>query len=224
MLNGKLVIIEGLDGSGKATQSALLAQALEQAGQKVMKISFPNYDSPACGPVKMYLEGAFGERPEDVSAFAASSFYAIDRYASYKTIWQGFYKEGGIIISDRYTTSNAVHQCCKLPREEWDGYLSWLFDFEYRVMGIPAPDQVVYLDMPVEVSQKLMTQRYQGDEQKKDIHERDRAYLAAAQQAGDYCAQKFGWTRIPCHVNQEPLSIQAIAAAVEKTVRDALYL
>lgn len=217
-MKGKLIIIEGLDGSGKATQSALLATALQNSGRSVQKISFPNYGSPACGPVKMYLDGAFGQKPEDVNAYAASSFFAIDRFASFKTQWQPFYEAGGIVISDRYTTSNAVHQCCKLPKQEWEHYLAWLFDFEYHLMGIPAPDAVIYLDMPPEVSQQLMTERYCGDEQKKDIHERDMEYLKAARAAGSYCAEKLQWTVLPCHAKGRPLEKEEIGRRVFQTV------
>jgi hypothetical protein len=141
----------------------------------------------------MYLAGKFGTDPNAVNAYAASSFFAVDRFAGFKQDWGSFYQEGGIVVADRYTTSNAVHQCSKLPREQWDAYLDWLFDFEYRLMGIPAPDAVVYLQVDPEVSQKLMTGRYQGDESKKDIHESNRGYLDKSRQAAEYCARKLGW-------------------------------
>ena len=143
---GKLIVIEGLDGSGKATQSKLLAAALEQQGRPVRQISFPNYASNASWPVRMYLAGEFGPKPEDVNAYAASVLYAVDRFASYRKDWADFYRDGGILIADRYTTSNAVHQCSKLPRTAWDGYLDWLFDLEYQKIGIPKPDAVFYLE------------------------------------------------------------------------------
>ena len=170
---GKLIVLEGLDGSGKATQSRLLTAALEREGRRVRRISFPDYESNASWPVRMYLGGEFGPKPEDVNAYAASVLYAVDRFASYRKDWGEFYRDGGILIADRYTTSNAVHQCSKLPREEWDGYLDWLFDLEYRKIGIPAPDAVFYLEVDPAVSQRLLSGRYQGDEGKKDIHERD---------------------------------------------------
>ncbi|HCG59977.1 MAG TPA: thymidylate kinase, partial [Lachnospiraceae bacterium] len=141
-MKGKLIVIEGLDGSGKATQAKRLAAALQQSGERVREISFPNYDSDSSALVKMYLSGAFGTQPGDVNAYAASSFYAVDRYAGMKQDWGSFYDEGGILIADRYTTSNAVHQCCKLPRDGWDDYLDWLFDFEYRLLRLPEPDLV----------------------------------------------------------------------------------
>ena len=166
---GKLIIFEGLDGSGKGTQTHMTAENLRAEGRDLRQITFPNYQSPSSSLVKMYLGGEFGQRPDDVNAYAASSFYAVDRYASYKTDWGSFYREGGLVLSDRYTTSNAVHQCSKLPPMHWDGFLNWLFDFEYKKIGIPAPDCVVYLAVDPEVSQKLMTERYHGDESRKDI-------------------------------------------------------
>ena len=142
MSKGRLLVIEGLDGSGKATQAKLLAAHLAESGRRVMEITFPDYESDSSALVKMYLSGQFGSRPDDVNPYAASSFYAVDRYASYKTKWGSFYEAGGIVIADRYTTSNAVHQCSKLPLEQWDDFLRWAFDYEYRLLGLPAPDAV----------------------------------------------------------------------------------
>ena len=132
MKKGKLYVIEGLDGSGKATQSEILLKYFQEKGVPARKVSFPNYESDSSALVRMYLRGDFGTDPSDVNAFAASSFYAADRYAGYKSDWGRFYEEGGVIIADRYTTSNAVHQCSKLPEEEWDRFLQWLFHFEYE--------------------------------------------------------------------------------------------
>ena len=195
---GKLIIFEGLDGSGKGTQTHLTAENLRAEGRDLRQITFPNYQSPSSSLVKMYLGGEFGQRPDDVNAYAASSFYAVDRYASYKTDWGSFYREGGLVLSDRYTTSNAVHQCSKLPPMHWDGCVNWLFDFEYKKIGIPAPDCVVYLAVDPEVSQKLMTERYHGDESRKDIQEKDREYMARSRAAAEYCARTLGWQRIEC--------------------------
>lgn len=167
MSKGKLIVLEGLDGSGKATQAKLLAEHLAAQGVPVQKITFPDYASDSSALVKMYLAGQFGQHPDDVNAYAASSFYAVDRYASYKTSWGSFYEQGGVIIADRYTTSNAVHQCSKLPQKQWEEYLHWLFDYEFRLLGLPAPDRVIYLQVDPAVSQRLMTQRYHGDESKR---------------------------------------------------------
>ena len=195
---GKLIIFEGLDGSGKATQAALTARYLEEKDVELRKITFPNYESDSSALVKMYLSGQFGEHPDDVNAYAASCFYAVDRFAGYKTDWGQFYRAGGLILSDRYTTSNAVHQCSKLPPMHWDGFLEWLFDFEYKKIGIPEPDGVIYLSVEPEVSRALVTERYKGDESKKDIQERDTEYLARSHAAAEYCARKLGWNRVEC--------------------------
>ena len=195
---GKLIIFEGLDGSGKGTQTALTAQKLAARGVDLRQITFPDYASESSALVKMYLAGAFGQKPDDVNAYAASSFFAVDRYASYKTGWGAFYRAGGLVLSDRYTTSNAVHQCSKLPPAQWDGFLNWLFDFEYQKIGIPAPDAVVYLAVDPEVSQRLLAARYHGDDSKKDIQEKDLDYLARSRAAAEYCAKALGWKRIDC--------------------------
>ena len=175
-----LIVIEGLDGSGKSTQVELLKQRLISKNIPVRQIKLPDYDDPSSTLVKMYLNGGFGKKADDVNIYAASSFYAVDRFASYKRHWEKDYLGGTVIIADRYTTSNAVHQSVKLPESEWDGYLSWLTDYEYVKMRIPKPDAVVFLDMPVDISQKLMSKRYGGNESKKDIHEADVDYLLEA--------------------------------------------
>ncbi len=170
---GKLIVLEGLDGSGKATQAGLLVKTLEEKGLPVRKITFPNYQSPFCTPVKEYLAGALGEHPEDVNAYAASILFTIDRYASFQQDWRDFYQAGGILVADRYTTSNAVHQCSKLAPEHWQEYTDWLFELEYRRVGIPAPDLVIYLATDPAVSQRLLSGRYHGQEEKKDFRARD---------------------------------------------------
>lgn len=209
-MSGKLIVIEGLDGSGKATQSNLLYEKLLAEGKPVRKVSFPDYESDSSALVKMYLAGDFGKDPGDVNAYAASSFFAVDRFASYKSDWGRFYEGGGIVIADRYTTSNAIHQCSKLLREEWDGFINWLFDFEFNLMGIPAPDKVIYLQVDPKVSQKLMSIRYQGDESKKDIHESNLEYLAKSREAAQYCADKLGWATVKCDDGDAMRSIAQI--------------
>ena len=165
-MKGKLIVIEGLDGSGKATQAKLLAQTLAENGERVKKITFPDYESDSSALVRMYLHGEFGSKPGDVNAYAASAFYAVDRYASFKKDWGEVYQSGGLIIADRYATSNGIHQCSKLDESDWDEYLKWLDDFEYKKLGIPAPDTVIYLKADVEtlISQILKRGRaYEGD-------------------------------------------------------------
>lgn len=211
---GKLIVIEGLDGSGKGTQAELLTERLRQQGEAVRKVSFPDYASDSSALVKMYLSGQFGTDPADVNAYAASTFYAVDRFASFKRDWGKFYADGGIIVADRYTTSNAVHQCSKLPREQWDGFLAWLFDFEYRLLGIPTPDAVIYLNVDPAVSQRLMTGRYRGDESKKDIHEGNLSYLQRSREVAAYCSRKLGWREIACCENGEMRSISAIGEEI----------
>lgn len=192
-----LIVIEGLDGSGKATNAALLKEYLERSGKTVKKITFPDYESDSSALIKMYLAGQFGKKPTDVGAYAASTFYAVDRFASYKTDWEQNYKNGDWIIADRYTTSNAVHQASKLEGKERDDYLLWLYEFEFVKMGLPRPDAVIYLDVPPEVSQKLIEGRYNGDNSKKDIHESDVEYLNHCRDAALYAADKLGWHKIP---------------------------
>lgn len=208
---GKLIVIEGLDGSGKSTQLELLPENLLKSGIKSQTVSFPDYESQSSALVKMYLNGEFGKKPSDVNAYAASLFYAVDRFASYKTNWGKTYLNDGVIVSGRYTTSNAVHQTSKMPESEWQGFLDWLYDLEYNKVGIPKPDKVIFLDMPVEVSQKLLTGRYKGDEAKKDIHESDIEYLDKCRKAAMFTAEYSGWTVIPCAKDGMPRSIDDIA-------------
>ena len=214
MSKGKLIVLEGLDGSGKATQAKLLAEHLAAQGVPVQKITFPDYASDSSALVKMYLAGQFGDKPDDVNAYAASSFYAVDRYASYKKDWGSFYENGGIVIADRYTTSNAVHQCSKLPPEQWESFLGWLFDYEFHLLGLPAPDEVIYLQVDPAVSQKLMTGRYHGDESRKDVHEKDIEYLARSRRAAEYCAEHLGWATVHCTENGAMRTIEDIQAEV----------
>ena len=219
---GRLVVIEGLDGSGKATQTALLTGAMKNLGRPVRQVSFPDYQSDSSALVRMYLAGQFGDDPNDVSAYAASSFYAVDRYASFKRDWGPFYQEGGLVIADRYATSNGIHQCSKLPETEWEGFLSWLFDYEYGLLGIPAPDLVLYLRVDPAVSQRLMSQRYGGHEEQKDIHERNMAYLQRSRAAAEFCAAHLGWQVIPCSRDGEMRSMEDIHAEILRLVETRL--
>ncbi len=217
---GKLIVIEGLDGSGKSTQLELLPVGLKKQGIDCRTVSFPNYSDDSSALVKMYLAGQFGSKPDDVNAYAASCFYACDRYATYKKDWGRYYNNSGIIVSGRYTTSNAVHQCSKLPENEWENFLSWLYDFEYNKLGIPKPDKVIFLDMPTEVSQKLLDRRYSADGGHKDIHESDVEYLNKCRKAALFTADYSDWVKISCAQDGEPRTIEDIAADVlEETLK-----
>ncbi len=211
---GKLIIIEGLDGSGKSTQLERLYQTLRADGTDCRQVSFPDYEHPSSTLVKMYLNGDFGQKPTDVNAYAASTLYAVDRFASYKQYWGSYYENGGLVLAGRYTTSNAVHQCGKMEKHEWKDFLDWLYDFEYVKVGIPKPDSVIFLDMPIEVSQQLLSKRYHGHEEKKDIHERNTTYLSHCREAALFAAEYSGWQIIPCAEDGQARSIGAIAKDV----------
>lgn len=159
---------------------------------------------------------------EDVNACAASGILAVDRFRSYKSDWEKLYKEGYIIVADRYTTSNGVHQCSKLPKEQWNDFMDWLYDFEYRKMGIPAPDGVIYLNMSPEVSQKLLSVRYAGDESKKDIHEKDTEYLKKSQSAAKFCSEHDKWNVINCDDGEKPFTIEEIHEKIIKKVTEII--
>ena len=219
---GKLIVIEGLDGCGKTTQVGLLPSRLKEHSIESRLISFPDYDDPASTLVRMYLGGEFGDKPDSVNAYAASLFYAVDRYASYKRHWSDYYNNGGVVISGRYVESNAYHQMAKLDESEWESYLSWLYETEYEKTAIPKPDAVIFLDMPVEVSSSMVASRYSGDESKKDIHEKDMSYLSACRKAAAFAAKKCGWTVINCADGQKPRSIEDISDSILSVVLKAL--
>lgn len=195
---GKLIVFEGTDGSGKATQSKLLFERLQREGVDCRKLQFPRYGEKSAALVELYLGGAFGSHPDDVNAYAASTFYSVDRYASYKQDWGKYYEAGGLLIADRYTTSNAVHQASKLLDDEREAYLNWLFNFEYDLLGLPAPTLVFYLDVPTELTEKMMREREQATNTKADIHEKDEAYLRSCRENARKVAERCGWQRIDC--------------------------
>ena len=204
-----LIVLEGLDGSGKSTQLLLLEGELRRRGP-VRTVSFPDYSSPSSALVKMYLGGEFGDKPGDVNAYAAGAFYAVDRYASFKKDWQRDYESGVTILAGRYTTSNMIYQMEKLPRSQWEGYISWAEDFEYERLGLPRPQRVIFLDMPLDAAQKLLSKRYGGHDEKKDLHERDLRYLESCAQCARFAAEKLGWRVVECARGAEPLSIEEI--------------
>lgn len=218
----KLIVIEGLDGSGKSTQLELLISALEKDGKRVRKIKLPDYKSPSSTLVKMYLGGEFGKDPNAVNAYAAGAFYAVDRYASFTLDWKTDYESDKIIVADRYATSNSIYQTEKIAEADWDSYLDWSADFEYNKLGIPKPDAVIYLDMPVDISQKLMTGRYGGNESKKDVHEADVAFLEKCRKSALYAASRQGWHIVECSNGKEPYSIEKIHNEIMKIVDEEL--
>ena len=205
-----LIVIDGLDGSGKTTQFDIIKEKLSER-YNVKAISFPDYEQPSSSLVKMYLNGEISQNADCVNAYAASSFYAVDRYASYKMFWEENYKNGDLIFASRYVSSNAIHQMVKLPEDQWDAYLEWLDDYEYCRLGLPKPDMVIFLDMPVEISQKLMTERYNGDESRKDIHEINVEYLKACRKSALYAAEKLGWKVVECSKDGAPAAIDDIS-------------
>lgn len=214
----RLVVLEGLDGSGKSTQFERLGEYLSAKGTKLKTISFPDYEQPSSALVKMYLNGEFSKNAEDVNAYAASSFYAVDRYASYKKFWEKDYNDNAFILAARYVTSNCIYQMVKLHADKWDEYIEWLEDYEYCKMGLPRPDMVIFLDMPVEISQKLMSGRYDGDESKKDIHESNVKFLNDCRKAALYTAKKQGWNIINCSDGEKPLSIDEISKKIKELI------
>lgn len=217
----KLLVIEGLDGSGKATQAALLTQRLRELGLPVRQVSFPNYEDDSSALVRMYLQGQLGQA-EEVNAYAASLFYTVDRYATFRKSIQQDWEQGCILVADRYTTSNMVHQCTKEPRENWGTYLSWLEDLEYEKVGLPRPDRVIYLDLEPALSRRLLEKRYGGDQSKKDIHEANFQYLLHCRESALYAAEKFGWQRISCGEGTEIRSVEDIGQELWQLVQGLL--
>ena len=220
---GRLIVIEGLDGSGKSTQLELLPKKLKARGTDCRTVSFPQYESDSSALVKMYLRGDFGGHAEDVNAFAASTFFAADRYASFRMKWKEFYDGGGIVLADRYTTSNMVHQAVKrTDPQEREAFLSWLWDFEFCKLGLPVPDRVVFLDMDPDTADRLIAARARAAGTGPDIHEADKAYLHRCHAAYLELAEKYGWIRVICSRDGRPRGIQEIHEEVYQAVRPVL--
>ena len=221
-MNNTLLVVDGLDGSGKSTQTQLLAQRIQDTGRKVKLISFPDYKEPSSALVKMYLAGELSDSPEGVNAYAASTFYAVDRYASYKKFWESDYRAGTVILASRYVTSNMMHQMSKLPPEQWDDYLRWLEDYEYNKLELPRPDLVLFLSLPLALSQKLLSKRYDGDAAKKDIHEADLAYLEQCSRAAAYAGAKLGWQFVEVSDGEHLYPIEQIRDNSRLSLKKAL--
>lgn len=218
----KLIIIEGLDGCGKSTQTALLKDYFEKNNISYRAIKLPDYESPSSTLVRMYLNGDFGSNAGDVNAYAAGAFYAVDRYASFKLDWEKDYNSKDVVLADRYATSNSIYQMEKINEKDWNAYLDWSTDFEYEKIGIPRPDTVIFLDMPVEISQKLMTERYNGDEGKKDVHECNVDFLHRCRKSALYAAEKQNWHVVPCSEGNSPRKIEEIQNDIQAIVKKEL--
>ena len=219
---GKLIVIEGTDGSGKSTQFKLLTERLSRENIVFQKLVFPQYSEPSSALIRMYLGGEFGTKPADVNAYAASAFYAVDRYASYKKVWGQWYEQGGLVVSDRYTTSNAVHQASKESGEAQKNFLKWLYEFEYDQLGLPCPDLILYLDVPTDFTEAMMRRREADTNTHADIHEQDMQYLATCRCTGRAAAEYYGWTVIECVRDGKMRSVADIHEEIYHHVQKSL--
>lgn len=222
MAKGKLIVLEGIDGSGKSAQYRRLCARMEKDGIGYHHIVFPRYDKESSALIRMYLGGQFGTKPADVNAYAASTFYAVDRFAAYRTDWGKLYEDGGLILSDRYTTSNAVHQGSKLSDEELPAFFAWLSDLEYHKMGLPKPDLVLYLEVDVETSLARMRRRQEKTHTHADIHEQDVAYLARCLRTADKAADFYGWTRIPFRKDGRERELEEKNDEIYRIIRETI--
>lgn len=223
-MKGKLIVIEGLDGSGKATQSLMLYKSLHLQGFGVKHISFPDYNEPSSSLVKMYLNSEFGNSPSDVNAYAASSFYAVDRYASYMKFWKQNYEKDDIILCDRYVTSNAIYQMAKMDESLWKQYLMWLYDYEYNKLELPKPNCVIYLHVPLDISQRLIEGRYKNSPSEKDLHEKNVEYLERCQKAAKYVSNRDGWKIINCAKDSHIRDVDDIHKEIVRVLKDSGYI
>ncbi len=219
---GILIAIDGLDGSGKETQSKELCRYFEKQGIKHRCISFPNYKTEGCALVEMYLRGDFGDDPMAVNAYAASSFFAMDRYSYYMLDWKKDYEDGTVIIANRYTSANLVHQMAKLPKEERAAFMEWLTGYEYGLLGLPKPNGVIYLCLPPAVSESLVQKRCDSTGVTKDIHEKNSAFLAASYDAALFASEKCGWHRVDCVKDGVLRSIEDIKNQVASIAMDII--
>ena len=219
---GKLIVLEGTDGSGKSTQFDRLRAHLAQREMQFQCLKFPQYEEESSALIRMYLAGEFGAHPSDVNGYAASAFYAVDRYASYKKVWGEWYERGGLVLADRYTTSNAIHQASKVPPEEREAFFRWLYDFEYQKLGLPKPDLVLYLDVPTEASVHMLRSREEQTNTHADIHEQDTAYLRTCRESGRQAAEVLGWYQVQCVQDGAMRTIEDIHAEIWRQVEPLL--
>lgn len=211
---GKLIVIDGLDGSGKETQVKLIFEKLKKYNKKVIRLDFPNYGEPYCEPVKMYLNGDFGENPKDVNAYAASTFFAVDRYASYMSRWKKYYNDDYIILCDRYASSNPIYQLSKLDEKDRINYLDWVYDFEYEKLKIPKPDLVIFIDMPPEFSFQLIEKRARETDHNVDIHEKNKEFLIQCYKSAIFCADYYKWEKINTIKDNKIMSREEISDTI----------
>ena len=216
---GKFIVIEGLDGSGKATQTEILRKKLVSEGKTVRKLTFPDYDNESSALVKMYLGVEFGSNPDDVNAYSASAFYTVDRIASYLKFWKEDYEKLDYILADRYSTSNIIYQMSKLNKSEWDSFIEFQEDFEYNKIKVPKPDLIIYLDVEPDVSQRLLSTRYSGDESKKDLHEKNISFLLECRTSALYAVEKLGWKKISCTRGGEMRTVEDISKEIESLIK-----
>lgn len=219
---GKVIVIDGLDGSGKSTQYEIVINELKNRVIKFKAVSFPQYESNSSALVKMYLAGEFAKDPSKINCYAASSFYAVDRYASFKTDWEKNYNNGEVILASRYISSNAIHQMEKLEYNQWDFFIEWLFDYECNKLGLPNEDKVIFLDVPVYMSQELLNKRYLGNEKRKDIHENNISYLEKCREAALYAAKKLNWNVVKCYENNSMLSVNSINKLIMSIIDEVI--
>ena len=219
---GKLIVFEGTDGSGKSTQFSLLTKRLQNEGTDFRTIVFPQYSEQSSALIRMYLGGEFGQSPSDVNAYVASTFYAVDRYASFRKVWGSYYRQGGLVLSDRYTTSNAVHQASKEPDETRPEFFRWLYELEFDHMELPRPDLVLYLDVPTELTERLLRKREEINHTNADIHEQNMDYLRLCRKTGLEAASYYGWTVVHCEKDGEMRSIEDIHEEVYSLVKQCL--
>ena len=219
---GKLIVFEGTDGTGKSTQYARACKRLEAQGVRFQNIKFPQYDEPSSALIKMYLAGEFGKDPDAINPYAASTFYAVDRYAGFARGWKDFYDTGGVIVCDRYTTSNAVHQGSKLEGAAQAEFFTWLYDLEYDKMGLPKPDLVLCLDMPTELAHLLREKRDTQGVGDRDIHEHAERYLARCRETARLAAKYYGWTLISCVKDGQLRSIEDIHEEIYRHIAACL--
>ena len=193
------LVIEGIDGAGKETQTSLLKEYLKSLGKNVITQSFPNYGTDGCKPVQMYLDGKLSKTANEVNAYQSSVLFAVDRFCTMTQLIKNITKDS-VVVFDRYVSSNMLHQGGKIHNDEdLEKYLKWLENFEFEVMKIPRPDKIFFLSVPPEISMELIKQRKGLKSQtEKDIQESDENHLKNAYNTGMKISKMFGWEIIDC--------------------------